>query len=145
MIEEFVSSPQGAYALSAVLGVAVGLVGTMQQSRAWLATVLVTFVFVATASTLWPEAPFATPLFVVTMGVTVILATAVDLRNSPLLVDEPWWRKVILVAAHGSTVRAAADVEAGEHARQSVPLSPVLVAEAETMGSSVATPSSSRS
>jgi lysylphosphatidylglycerol synthetase-like protein (DUF2156 family) len=108
MIAEFTSSPQGAYVLSLVLGLAVGLVAMMRGFRAWLATMLVTIAVVLLASSCTNDAPFAVPLYVVTLGVTAIVLAAADLRDSPLLVDEPWWRKVLLVAVHGRVVREAA-------------------------------------
>jgi uncharacterized membrane protein len=106
MITDFISSPAGAYVLTFVLAVAVGLVAGTRGARAWLATVLITIVFAA-----WVyvgDATFAAPLYVVTSGVVAIIIRAFDLRDSPLLEGEPWWRNVLLVTAHGGTVQNAA-------------------------------------
>jgi uncharacterized membrane protein len=110
VITEFVSTAEGAYVLAVVLGVAVGLVAAMRGARSWLATVLITIVFVAAASTRISDAPFAGPLYAAPTGVTAILVVVVELRNSPLLAGESWWRKVLLVTVHGGAVRSAADL-----------------------------------
>lgn len=120
MIVEFVSSPFGAYVLSFVLAVAVGLVAAERGVRARLVTVLVTIVFIAVASTRVTDAVFAAPLYVTTLAVTAILVTVVELRTSPLLVGEPLWRKVLLVAVHEGTVRAAADLERRDRSTGSI-------------------------
>lgn len=116
MIEDFAATPGGAYVLSFVLGIAVGLVAAVRGFRAWLATALVTVVFVVVASGRVGDAPFAAPIYVIVLGGTAVLLAAVDLRDSPLLVGETWWRRVLLVAAHGSVVRRAA--EAGDQDRR---------------------------
>ncbi|RWZ52514.1 hypothetical protein ELQ90_00715 [Labedella phragmitis] len=119
MISEFVSSPVGAYVLSFVLAVAMGLVAAERGIRAWLTTVLVTIVFIAVASTRMTDAVFAAPLYVTTIGVTAILVTMVELRASPLLVSEPLWRKVLLVAVREGAVRAAAELDERDRATDS--------------------------
>lgn len=111
MIADFAATPGSVYVLSFVLGIAVGLIAAVRGFRAWLATALVTVVIVAVASGRVGDAPFAAPIYVIVLGGTAILSAAADLWDSPLLVGETWWRKVLLVAAHGSAVRRAAEAE----------------------------------
>lgn len=58
-----------------------------------------------------PDAVWAAPLFVIVIGITSLLSTVQRYSRSPLLVGEPYWRKVLLVFAHGRKVRSAALAE----------------------------------
>ncbi|RWZ67811.1 hypothetical protein ELQ92_00615 [Labedella populi] len=108
MIAEFVSRPEGAYVLTFALAVAVGLVVRGRSIRAWASTVLVSGVFLAVASTRVDDAPFAAPLYIVVAATTSVIVVAVQLRGSPLLADEPWWRRFLLAMLHERAVRQAA-------------------------------------
>lgn len=111
MTAEFVTRPEGAYLLTLALAVAVGLVVRGRSVRAWVSTVLVSAVFLAIALTRVDDAPFAAPLYIVVAATTSVIVAAVQLRGSPLLADEPWWRRFLLVMLHERAVRQAAGEE----------------------------------
>lgn len=119
-MSEFVTSEIGVYLMSLVFGIGVGLLLEAESRRTWAGALLVTAVFVALLATSLPRAVWAVPIFVVALGVTALLSTVARFGSSPLLVSEPYWRKVVLTFVHGRRIRSAARAECEEESRQQV-------------------------
>ncbi len=115
---EFAARPEAAYVLAIMLAIGAGLAAWRRESRAWITTVLISTVFVIVAATR-TDALFLTPVYLVVLAVTALIARTADLADSPLLAGEPTWRKVLLVLFHEARVRESA--EAAARAPRSVP------------------------
>jgi hypothetical protein len=113
-MNDFVTSNAGVCLISVAIGVGVGLMVEPRSRRSWLGSLLVTAVYVVLMMALLSNSVWAVPVFVISMGVTVLVCETVRYSQSPLLVGEPAWRKLFLVFAHGQKVRFAADVERAE-------------------------------
>jgi hypothetical protein len=113
MITEFIDSATGAYALSLLGGVGVGLIATDRSERGLVASSLISVVFVLLASTRTADAVFAAPLYVLTVVFTSLVVDVGRFAGNPLLVDEPLWRRAFLVFAHPGALRDAAREQDG--------------------------------
>ena len=107
MLIEFVTSEAGAYLLSFALAVGVGLAVNWESRASWIGGLLITAVFVLIAFAYFPEAPLAVPLYVIVVGVASVLANVRRYSASPLLAEEPYWRKVALTLTHQRGIRDA--------------------------------------
>jgi len=107
MLNEFIANEAVVYLLSFVLAIGVGLVLNGDSRRAGIGSMLITAVFVIVVSTRGSDAPLAVPLYVVTLGIVAVLSAVRRYSDSSLLVGEPYWRKVMLMFAHGGKIRSA--------------------------------------
>ena len=110
VIAEFIESAGGAYTLTLIVGVAVGLIATDRGARGWVATALISVVFVLLASTRTMDAAFAAPLYVASVVVTRLVVDVRRFAGNALLVGEPLWRRAFIVFAHPGALREAARV-----------------------------------
>ncbi len=111
---DFIGGATGFYFMAFVAAIAGGLVPTTRSRRGKTSVVLITIVFLIAAFAYAEIAPWAALIYVSTLLTTGILAEVNELSASPLLVNEPYWRKVSLLVTHQRTVRAAATDEARE-------------------------------
>lgn len=110
MLNDFIASDLGAYALAVMFGLGVGLMLALGSRVAWSGTVLVTVAFVAVLATFWSSATGAGALYAVIVGSVSLVATVKRASKSPLLSDEPYWRKLGLALAHPRQVEDAARI-----------------------------------
>lgn len=108
---EFLATEGGMYVLSLVAGIGMGLLFDIESRRSWVGTVLVVAVFILLILNAQPGAAFTAPLSIVALGLTTLLSTVARYSQTALLVDEPYWRKVVLTLTHGRQIRSAARTE----------------------------------
>lgn len=107
-MDELLTGEFGTYVMSVLVGVGIGLVSEARSRRVWVGSMFVVAAYVIQVSLSQPSAMWAAPLLVLALGITALAVVVGRYSNSPLLAGEPYWRKVLLVFAHGRKVRDAA-------------------------------------
>lgn len=117
MLNELIENEGGVYLLYLVLAVGVGLMSDASSRRTWIGSLLVTAVFTVLALTVFSNAYLAVPIYVLVFAVAALLSETRRLASTPLLVDEPYWKKIVLTATHPRTIRNAARVDRRDERR----------------------------
>jgi hypothetical protein len=111
MIAEFLATEAGIYTVAVLLAVAVGLTVAAAGLLIRLSAALTIVVFTALAFAWSDRAPWAGPLFALVAVLTGLLVSAHAQQAHPMLAAEPYWRRVLLIAAHGGRLRDPVAVE----------------------------------
>lgn len=108
MLNQLVESEAGVYLLTFLLALGVGLMSDTASRGTWIGSLLITGVFVVLAATVFSDAPWAAPIYVIAYVIAALMSETRRLARSPLLVSEPYWKKIVLTATHPRKIRAAA-------------------------------------
>ena len=110
MMEMLATSIAGGV-LGCAVGVGLGLLMNTRSVRAWVGMGLVVAAFVLMVINVSSEFPWSVPLFAITFGITITLVEAHTRREDPLLIGEPFARRVALILFHAKELKAAAKTE----------------------------------